>query len=83
MTAPRPLSDDEIADLILRVSDLLDPVSGDPQVTVIRESGGTYVYVHVRIKLETLAALADRLPAPPVSEPSEVSEPPASQDVLP
>jgi len=51
LDVPRPLSDDEIADLILHVSDLLDPVAPDPLVTLIREGAG--VRVHVQLDLAT------------------------------
>jgi GTP cyclohydrolase III len=51
LDVPRPLSDDEIADLILHVSDLLDPVAIDPMVTLIREGDG--VRVHVQLPLTT------------------------------
>ena len=50
LDVPRRLSDDEIADLILHVSGLLDPVSIDPLVTLIREGDG--LLVHVQIELE-------------------------------
>jgi len=48
---PRRFSDDELADLILHVSDLLDPVAIDPSVTLIREGDG--VRVHVQLPLTT------------------------------
>lgn len=48
---PRPLSTDELADLILHVSDLLDPVAIDPSVTLIREGDG--VRVHIQLPLTT------------------------------
>jgi hypothetical protein len=51
LDVPRRLSDDEIADLILHVSDLLDPVAIDPMVTLIREGDG--VRVHVQLPLAT------------------------------
>ena len=51
LDVPRRLSDDEIADLILHVSDLLDPVAIDPLVTLIREGDG--VRVHVQLPLAT------------------------------
>jgi hypothetical protein len=44
LDVPRRLSDDEIADLILHVSGLLDPVSIDPLVTLIREGDGLLVH---------------------------------------
>ena len=51
LDVPRPLSDDEIADLILHVSELLDPVAIDPLVTLTREGDG--VRVHVQLPLAT------------------------------
>lgn len=51
LDVPRRLSDDEIADLILHLSDLLDPVAIDPLVTLIREGDG--VRVHVQLPLVT------------------------------
>lgn len=51
LDVPRRLSDDELADLILHVSDLLDPVAIDPVVTLIREGDG--VRVHVQLPLVT------------------------------
>jgi hypothetical protein len=51
LDVPRRLSDDEIADLILHVSDLLDPVGIDPLVTLIRE--GDRLRVHVELPLTT------------------------------
>jgi hypothetical protein len=51
LDVPRPLSDDEIADLILHVSELLDPVAPDPLVTLIRD--GDRVRVHVQLEFPT------------------------------
>ena len=51
LDVPRRLSDDEIADLILHVSELLDPVAIDPLVTLIRE--GDALRVHVQLPLTT------------------------------
>ena len=51
LDVPRRLSDDELADLILHVSDLLDPVAIDPVATLIREGDG--VRVHVQLPLVT------------------------------
>lgn len=51
LDVPRRLSDDEIADLILHVSNLLDPVAADPLVTLIREGDG--VRVHVQLDFAT------------------------------
>jgi hypothetical protein len=51
LDVPRRLSDDEISDLILHVSDLLDPVGIDPLVTLIRE--GDALRVHVELPLTT------------------------------
>ncbi len=47
LDVPRRLSDDEIADLILHVSDLLDPVAPDPLVTLIRDGDGLRVHIQL------------------------------------
>jgi hypothetical protein len=51
LVPPRPLSDDELTDLIATVIDYLDTQVIDPSVSTIREDGG--VRVEVSMTLDT------------------------------